>query len=158
MCKKCIYLICTSKCICISICICICTCICICICICISVCICVCVCVCVYIGVCIYICICIWMCICICICIYISVQDNNGSTLTISSVSVSQSGNYTCKPSNMKPDSVVVTILAESKSANALQVNFKGQCQVQYENSGNLFKVGCRIMSTSISLSRPKSW
>ncbi|XP_023337905.1 vascular endothelial growth factor receptor 1 isoform X2 [Eurytemora carolleeae] len=51
------------------------------------------------------------------------VEDSNGSTLTISSVSVSQSGNYTCKPSNMKPDSVVVTILAESKSANALQDN-----------------------------------
>ena len=49
-------------------------------------------------------------------------QDINGSTLTISSVSVDQSGNYTCQPSNMKPDSVVVTILQESKSANALQV------------------------------------
>ena len=45
----------------------------------------------------------------------------NGSTLTINSVSVSHSGNYSCQPSSMRPDSVLVTILAESKSANALQ-------------------------------------
>jgi hypothetical protein len=49
------------------------------------------------------------------------VQDMNGSTLTINSVSVSHSGNYSCQPSSMRPDSVLVTILAESKSANALQ-------------------------------------
>jgi len=54
------------------------------------------------------------------------VEDINGSTLTISSVSVDQSGNYTCQPSNMKPDSVVVTILQESKSANALQDKLSG--------------------------------
>ena len=33
-----------------------------------------------------------------------------------------QSGNYTCQPSNMRSDSVIVTILAENKSPNALQV------------------------------------
>ena len=48
-------------------------------------------------------------------------QSTNGSTLTINSVSVSHSGNYSCQPSSMRPDSVLVTILAESKSANALQ-------------------------------------
>ena len=41
--------------------------------------------------------------------------------LTITNVDVSDSGNYTCCPSNMRSDSVIVTILSESKSPNALQ-------------------------------------
>jgi hypothetical protein len=53
--------------------------------------------------------------------VFIVFQSTNGSTLTINSVSVSHSGNYSCQPSSMRPDSVLVTILAESKSANALQ-------------------------------------
>ena len=54
---------------------------------------------------------------------HIFFKDDNGSTLTIYSVSVLQSGNYTCLPSNMHPDSVIVTIQAENKSGGlALQV------------------------------------
>ena len=63
----------------------------------------------------------------------------NGSTLTIHSVSVWQSGNYTCLPSNMRPDSVIVTIQAENKSGGlALQVKFKYRNQESCSSYGLL--------------------
>ena len=34
---------------------------------------------------------------------------------------VSDSGNYSCQPQDMKPDSVVVTILSERQNPDALQ-------------------------------------
>lgn len=52
----------------------------------------------------------------------ISVQeDESGSTLTMINVSVSDSGNYSCQPRDMRPDSVVVTILSERQAPDALQ-------------------------------------
>jgi len=48
-------------------------------------------------------------------------EDESGSTLTITNVSVSDSGNYSCQPRDMKPDSVVVTILSEKQAPDALQ-------------------------------------
>ena len=48
-------------------------------------------------------------------------QDETGSTLTINNVSVDDSGNYSCQPRDMRPDSVVVTILSEKQAPDALQ-------------------------------------
>ena len=48
-------------------------------------------------------------------------QDESGSTLTMINVSVSDSGNYSCQPRDMRPDSVVVTILSERQAPDALQ-------------------------------------
>ena len=53
--------------------------------------------------------------------IFDNIQDESGSTLTITNVSVSDSGNYSCQPRDMKPDSVVVTILSEKQAPDALQ-------------------------------------
>jgi len=48
-------------------------------------------------------------------------EDETGSTLTINNVSVDDSGNYSCQPRDMRPDSVVVTILSEKQAPDALQ-------------------------------------
>jgi len=48
-------------------------------------------------------------------------EDESGSTITINNVSVTDSGNYSCQPQDMKPDSVVVTILSERQAPDALQ-------------------------------------
>lgn len=48
-------------------------------------------------------------------------QDSEGSTLTINNVSVSDSGNYSCQPRDMRPDEVLVTILSERQAPDALQ-------------------------------------
>ena len=48
-------------------------------------------------------------------------QDEDGSTLTINNVSVSDSGNYSCQPRDMRPDRVMVTILSERQAPDALQ-------------------------------------
>ena len=42
-------------------------------------------------------------------------------TLTINNVSVSDSGNYSCQPRDMRPDRVMVTILSERQAPDALQ-------------------------------------
>ena len=48
-------------------------------------------------------------------------QEEGGSTLTINNVSVSDSGNYSCQPRDMRPDRVMVTILSERQAPDALQ-------------------------------------
>ena len=48
-------------------------------------------------------------------------QDETGSTLTIDNVSVEDSGNYSCQPRDLRPDSVLVTILSERQAPDALQ-------------------------------------
>ena len=51
----------------------------------------------------------------------VSSEDGLGSTLTLSSASTSDSGNYTCVPYNIRPASVLVHVLSEGKSAAAVQ-------------------------------------
>merc|ERR1719273_2567905 len=52
----------------------------------------------------------------------VSVQeDDSGSTLTMTDVSVSDSGNYSCQPRDMRPAAVAVTILSERQAPDALQ-------------------------------------
>jgi len=48
-------------------------------------------------------------------------EEEGGSTLTINNVSVSDSGNYSCQPRDMRPDRVMVTILSERQAPDALQ-------------------------------------
>ena len=48
-------------------------------------------------------------------------QDEEGSTLTINNVSVSDSGNYSCQPRDLRADEVMVTILSERQAPDALQ-------------------------------------
>lgn len=48
-------------------------------------------------------------------------QDDAGSTLTMTDVSVSDSGNYSCQPRDMRPAAVAVTILSERQAPDALQ-------------------------------------
>lgn len=48
-------------------------------------------------------------------------EDETGSTLTIDNVSVEDSGNYSCQPRDLRPDSVLVTILSERQAPDALQ-------------------------------------
>lgn len=52
----------------------------------------------------------------------VSVQeDDSGSTLTMTDVSVPDSGNYSCQPRDMRPAAVAVTILSERQAPDALQ-------------------------------------
>jgi len=48
-------------------------------------------------------------------------EDDSGSTLTMTDVSVSDSGNYSCQPRDMRPAAVAVTILSERQAPDALQ-------------------------------------
>lgn len=48
-------------------------------------------------------------------------EDEAGSTLTMVNVSVAHSGNYSCQPRDLRPDSVLVTILSERQNPDALQ-------------------------------------
>merc|ERR1719507_1283959 len=48
-------------------------------------------------------------------------EDDSGSTLTMTDVSVSDSGNYSCQPRDMQPAAVAVTILSERQAPDALQ-------------------------------------
>jgi len=65
-------------------------------------------------------------------------EDETGSTLTMINVSVSDSGNYSCQPRDMRPDSVVVTILSERQAPDALQdktTHTSGQVIVQIRSA-----------------------
>ena len=50
-----------------------------------------------------------------------TLQVTKKKELKIETLRKEDEGNYTCSPSNMRSDSVIVTILSESKSPNALQ-------------------------------------
>ena len=43
-------------------------------------------------------------------------SDENGSTLTLTSASTSDSGNYTCSPYNIRPSSVMVHVLSSGEA------------------------------------------
>ena len=73
-------------------------------------------------------------------------QDENGSTLTMINVSVSDSGNYSCQPRDMRPDSVVVTILSERQAPDALQdkmTHTSSQMSVQFDSAAVLLSLSC---------------
>jgi len=73
-------------------------------------------------------------------------EDENGSTLTMINVSVSDSGNYSCQPRDMRPDSVVVTILSERQAPDALQdktTHTSGQMSVQFTSVAILLSLSC---------------
>ena len=48
-------------------------------------------------------------------------KDGSGSTLSLSSAAVADSGNYTCSPYNIRAASVLVHVLSEGNSAAAVQ-------------------------------------
>lgn len=48
-------------------------------------------------------------------------EDDSGSTLTMTDVSVSDSGNYSCEPRDLRAAEVAVTILSERQAPDALQ-------------------------------------
>ena len=53
-------------------------------------------------------------------------NDNFGSTLSIANATPAASGNYTCSPYNIRPSHVIVHVLNEGNSAEAVQ-NVKGE-------------------------------
>lgn len=48
-------------------------------------------------------------------------EEESGSTLTMTDVSVADSGNYSCQPRDMRSAAVAVTILSERQAPDALQ-------------------------------------
>jgi len=79
-------------------------------------------------------------------------EDETGSTLTMINVSVSDSGNYSCQPRDMRPDSVVVTILSERQAPDALQdktTHTSGQVIVQFRSAMVLLSLSSIIARMS---------
>lgn len=81
-------------------------------------------------------------------------EDESGSTLTMTDVSVTDSGNYSCQPRDMRPAGVAVTILSERQAPDALQDKTTHTVSGQTEMSVSVTCQCLVLVSVSIGLWR----
>jgi len=73
-------------------------------------------------------------------------EDEAGSTLTMTDVSVADSGNYSCQPRDMRPASVAVTILSERQAPDALQDKTTHTASEAIRHHGLLMLTGSALL------------